>query len=179
MPFWRRRGAGLDLEFLQRIRKRHGQIRLSDAGCCDWRRPACSSIRCSIRLRPKRSPLANGSLLLPVDRGAGVAARRARSSSTTFRPFSGRFENACVLDNLADTDASCFHQSGVRLNFDLLGDLADFQNGIDDRTAVDLQHDSRLHKRPESRQRRFQPIWTDRQVRQDIRTRFIGDGRPA
>ena len=63
------------------------------------------------------------------------------------------------------------------MNLDLLGHLADFQNDIDHRTRIDLQHDAALYVSPESRQSRFQPIRTKDQVRQNIGSGFIRDGR--
>ena len=42
-----------------------------------------------------------------------------------------KIQDAGVLDDLADTDASRFHQSGIRLYFDLLAHLSDFEDRID------------------------------------------------
>src|SRR5207253_7758223 len=50
---------------------------------------------------------------------------------------------------------------------------ADFQSGVHDRTRVDLQHDSVLHKRPETRQCRFQLIGTGSKVRQNVASGFV------
>ena len=57
------------------------------------------------------------------------------------------------------------------INLDQLtyaGNLANLKDWIDDRVAVNLQHDSRLGVTPEARKSCLEPVRTDRQVGQHI-----------
>ena len=87
-----------------------------------------------------------------------------------------KVQDARIFDNLTDTHVAGFHQRRIRLYFDLLRNLADFQNRIDSGAAVDLQYDARLNERSKTRQARFEAIGTKRQARQDVRSGFIRDG---
>ena len=93
--------------------------------------------------------------------------------SVTCRPFSGRSTNPLHFDDLAYADTARFHLRGIRLNFDLFADLADFQGRVDHRIRIHLQDDTGLNESPETRQRRFHSIGPSRQTRQTIRTCFI------
>src|SRR5262249_37669941 len=84
-----------------------------------------------------------------------------------------QFENTSILDDLAYAHTSCFHQSRIRLNFDLFVDLTDLENRIDHGTGIHLKHNSRLRISSESGQRRFEPVRTNRQVRQNVGAGFI------
>ena len=90
-----------------------------------------------------------------------------------------QFEDSFVFDNLTDADIPRLDQRGIRLNLDLFGHLTDFEDGIDHRVAVDLQDDSGLHIRSESRQRRFQTIRAQRKIRQNVGSGFICYGGSA
>ena len=76
-----------------------------------------------------------------------------------------KFDNSCVLDDLPHADVARFDLRRVRLNFDRLGDLANIHDRIDDGVTVDLQHDPGLRVCAESRQRRFQPVRPQCQIR--------------
>src|SRR5437879_6070432 len=85
-----------------------------------------------------------------------------------------QLQHAHVVDYLTDTRAPRFHQSGIRLNLDLLGNLAHFEARVDHRIAIHLQHDSGLHISAEPRQSRFEPVWADRQIRQYVGAGLVG-----
>ena len=84
-----------------------------------------------------------------------------------------QLHHAKVIHHLADTGGPSFHQRRVRLNLDLVGNLADFENRIDHRVGADLQHDPRLDKRAESGKSRLQPVRTNRKVRECVRAGFV------
>ena len=68
-----------------------------------------------------------------ISAAAGDRGRRRRRAGKSDQldhlpSIQRQFENAGILDNLADARVSCFHQRRIRLNFDLLGHLPDFQN---------------------------------------------------
>ena len=88
----------------------------------------------------------------------------------------GQFQDSLLLDDLPNALAPRLHQRRVRLNLDLLRHLTYFQHQIDHRSAVHLQHNSRLQKCAKSRQSRFQLIRAQRQVWKNVRSGFIRDG---
>ena len=88
-----------------------------------------------------------------------------------------QFKNTGVVDHLTDARVACFHKRGIGLNLDALGNLSHFQQNIQYRVAANLQHDSCSHVATEPRQRRLQPIRTDREIRQRVRARLIGHRR--
>ena len=93
-------------------------------------------------------------------------------------PVQRQFKDALILDHLAHARGSRFDHRGVRLNRNGLGELADLQDGADDRVGIDLQHDACLRECAESGQRDFQAIGPDRQVGQDERAGRIANRRP-
>ena len=84
-------------------------------------------------------------------------------------------QDAGVFHNFTDTRIPGFYQGCVGLNLDRLGDLSHFQDHIDDGAAVDFQNDSALYIHPKPRQGGLQPIWANRQVRQNVGSGFIGN----
>src|SRR5207247_6890298 len=98
---------------------------------------------------------------LPIWISSAAVGRRGRRSGRKrdqiidVSSIQRQFENAGVLDNLADAGISSFHECGIRLYFHLLGNLSDFEYRIDDGAGVNLKNDSGLHEGAESRQSRF------------------------
>ena len=78
-----------------------------------------------------------------------------------------------VGDRLPDGRRARFHKGGVRLNFHLLGNLADLKHDVDCWTVIDLKDNSGLHVRLEARQLRLKHVRSNRETREDIVTRFI------
>ena len=98
---------------------------------------------------------------------------------TTILGRQRKFEDPLTLDHLAHSRAARLDHRGIGLYFDLFAHLTDVENWIDRQVAVHLQDDSCLHKRTETRQRRLDPIRTQRQIRQDVGSSFICDGCPS
>ena len=78
------------------------------------------------------------------------------------------FQDAGVLDNRTDARRTRLDHRGIGLNLDGLGHLTHFQDDLDRRIAVDLQHDPSLRECSKSRQSRLQPVRTHWQVRQNV-----------
>src|SRR5207237_660094 len=76
---------------------------------------------------------------------------RKRDEICHVAPIKRQIENALGFDDLSDACAARFHLRGICLYFDLFGNLSDFQRWIHDRAAVDLQDDSCLYERTETR----------------------------
>ena len=70
------------------------------------------------------------------------------------------------------------HESGIRLNFNLIGDLTDLEYDVDCRIGVDLQDDSTLDVGPESGQLSLEHVRPQRQARQHVVAGFVADGSP-
>ena len=73
-------------------------------------------------------------------RAGGIlnGGRRSQNQILHAAPVERQFQDSCTFHDLADAAAPCFNQGSVGLNLDLLGHLADLQNWIDDRIAIDL-----------------------------------------
>ena len=76
-------------------------------------------------------------------------------------------------DDLPDGRRARFHKGGVRLNFHLLGSLADLKNDIDFRTVIDLEDNPALQICPESRQSGLHHIGSNRKAGENIVAGFI------
>ena len=55
-----------------------------------------------------------------------------------------QLQNLLGVDERSDSRTPRLDQRGIRFDRDALLELANFQDGIDNRTAVDLQHDAGL-----------------------------------
>ena len=147
----RRRRAGLDLELLQRIRKGHGYVAVVVHVVVIG--PVQRVIQSLVQSAGDRK---TG----PGESVPGIGAdegRRRRGSGKTDQlhyvpSVQGQIKDARVLNNLADTNGSCFYQGCIRLHLHLLAHLTDFQYWIDHRAAAYLQHDSSLRECTKSRQ---------------------------
>ena len=108
------RGAGLHLELLQGIGKRHGQIAIAE------RVIVIASIEGEIQTRSQPAR----------DRGStsSDACRRARKADQLghITAVQGKFQYPNVLHHAADTHTPCFHENRIRLDFDLLRHLPNF-----------------------------------------------------
>src|SRR6516164_5103183 len=71
------------------------------------------------------------------------------------------------LDYSAHPRIPGFNQGGAGFHVDPLVDLPDFQRDFDQRVALDLELDPGLHVSREAFLTDFQPVWPERQVRQD------------
>ena len=143
-PVLRACSSGLHLKFLECVRKGHGHISVR------VRIEVSSAIKRVIQ--PGGQSAGNG-YVSPRKRIAASSAiqrRRRRRRSGKRNQFDDspsiqrQFQNTGVLDHLADSRVARFYQGCVRLNLHLLADLSHFQNDVDHRAAVDLQHNSRL-----------------------------------
>ena len=83
-------------------------------------------------------------------------------------PIERQIQYALIIDHLPHGRILGFDKGSIGLDFDLFGNLAHCQNRINDRAAVDLQHNACLNIRSKARQCRFEPIRTQRQVRQYV-----------
>src|SRR5438876_4207302 len=162
--------AGLDLQFLKRIGKRH-----LHAGSADEVDMPCAIERvfhAETQSTCRRNVIRSGEIFwhgnIGLNRGAGKRDQVCHVSSVE-----RQLEDSRILDNLADARASRLYESGVRLDLDLFTDLADFKNQVDDRIAVDLQNNSRLKKAPKSRQSRLEPVRTDCQIGKYVQSGLI------
>src|SRR5207244_6881351 len=102
------------------------------------------------------------------------SAARKRDQVLNVAAVEWQFENSLILDDLTDRRTSCFNQRRIGLNLNLFGYLSDFQHRVHNRATVNLQDDSRLCVGSESQQSRFQPVWAQSQIRENVRPRFIG-----
>ena len=175
--------AGLDLELLHRIWKGHVHCRSSHVihviGTVQTvpRAPTGAASNGEDRRRPGSPPdshnidrLRAGAL---IDGSAGEYDQIGHVASVE-----RQFQYPFVFDHRTDSRIPRVYESRVRLNFDLFTHLAHFQNHIDNRTGIDLQHDAGPHIGPESWQCGLQSIRTRRQVRHNVGSSFIADGRP-
>ena len=166
--------AGLDLELLQGIRKRHRQthvvVRIV-VGC---------SVEQVYQAVTRSTGHGNrGCRIIPDSGIVGVNTTLVRDSRKQYQlgdlpAIEGQFQHTDVIDHLTDGRGPRFNQGGIGLDLDGFGHLADLEHRIDHRIVVDLEHNSGLRIRAESRQRGFQSIWANRQVRQYIGSGFIG-----
>ena len=173
-----RQGIGFEFELLQRIRERHGNAQTRVYVVVNT---SVETVRHSRRLAARNR---NRHLSIPacavsergasLDGAAGDQDQIAHASSVE-----RQFQHPRVVHHLADSGGPRLHQCSVRLDLNLITDLADSENGIHSRAAADLQHNAALHVRAEPRQRRFQPVRTDWQIRQCVGTGLIGHCRPA
>ena len=85
-----------------------------------------------------------------------------------------QLEDALVLDDLADAGIARLHHRGVRLDRHAFFELSHFQDDVDDRARIDLEHDPGLHEGSKAGQGNLQAIRSEREVRQNIRARAIG-----
>ena len=69
-----------------------------------------------------------------------------------------KFQDADVVEDLANAGVPCFNQQSVGLDLDGLGDLADLQGDIEDLIVTHLEYDSGLEKRAESGKGSFEGI---------------------
>ena len=91
-------------------------------------------------------------------------------------PVQRQLQYPLVVQQRSNTCVPCFHQRCIRLYFDSLGDASHFQDRVDHRVRIDLQHDSGLNKRPEPRQAGFEPIGSHLEALQCIVSGLIGYG---
>ena len=84
-----------------------------------------------------------------------------------------------VVDDCADRGVARLDERRGRFDGHRFLERANLELHRDHRIAVHLQHDSRLHVGPEARERHFEAIRSDRQVRQRVRARDVGHGVPA
>ena len=129
-----------DFEFLCRIGKRHRH------GCANQEVHVIGAIQAVVG--SSRNTAADGDL---------------RAAEQPPRNCSCLYSSAVECDQVGHL-APCLDQRRVDLNLDLLGHLTHFQHRVDHRSAVHLQHNSRLYKCAKSRQSRFQFITAQRQV---------------
>ena len=164
--------ASLHLEFLQRIRKghlhAHAGNKIDMSGAIQTIVHAVAQSACDRDVIHAREILRERRI-----RHDGAAGQRDQIGHLA--SVERQLQNSRILDNLAHTGASRFHQSRVCLNLDLLSDLTDVKDHVDHRIAVDLQHNSSLYKRTKSRQSRLQPIGTKRQVWQHVQSGLIAN----
>src|SRR5438128_11459484 len=105
------------------------------------------------------------SLATPYAFRAFIAPLRTNSKrSPCVSAVERQLEHTLVVDHLTDARASRFDQGSIRFDLDLLGHLANLQRDRDDGIRADLQHDSCLHKAPESRKACLEHVGSDRQV---------------
>ena len=115
-----------------------------------------------------------------VVRYAGLyGCARKRDQVRDLPAVKRQFQDAFILHDLAHRRASCFNRDDVGLDFDLFGNLPDFEHRVDHGIGVHLQDDSGLHECAETRQCGFDAIRTYRHVRQDVSSRFIRDRAAA
>jgi hypothetical protein len=165
-----RHGAGFHFEFLQRIRKWKRQIQIVE------RIVMSASIQQVHQAVIQPTGDGNGLRgIIPVRRLRASSDSRARENNQ----FDGlpaierQFEHSRVIGHLADAGVSRFDQCRIGLHFYLIGNLTDFQNNIHGWVCGYLKDDSALHMGLETGKHCFQPIRSDRQVRQEICTGFV------
>ena len=89
-----------------------------------------------------------------------------------------KLQDLRIIDNLPNAGRSRFDHARVRRHLNALGQLPDFKGCIDGDRAVDLKQNPSLCERTESRQGNVEPIWTDRQIRQNVISGLIADCFP-
>ena len=148
------RGASLDFELLHRIWKWHGQIGVFE------RIVVIGPIQHVIQ--PNRRSTRDGNTSVCKERITATVILKSRCRCSGKRnqlidvaAIQRELQNARILHDLTDSCIPRFHQRSICLDFNLLRDLTYFQDHIDRGTAVDLQHNSALCIRTESRQRPF------------------------
>ena len=170
-----RTSAGLDFELLKSVRKRKGNIAVVG------RVLVMGTVQCErdSGVQSTGNRIARGceSIAAVAIRDRGRVRTAGQSDQIDNVPaIQWQIQDAGVLHNLTHSHTAGFDQRGIRLNLNLFADLPDFQNRIENGVAVDFQHNAGLDEGPETRQRRFNLIRADCKVRQDERSRLIGDG---
>src|SRR5262245_28846954 len=132
-----REGAGLNLEFLQRIRKWQRKIEVvigivmhGSIEKVSHSRPQAAADRDTLSSR--HTP---GGVAFYCDGSSGK-----RDEVRHLTPIQGQLKDPLILDDLTDTTRAGLNQCGVCLNFDLFAELSNLKSSVDDRVAVDLQH---------------------------------------
>src|SRR5262249_42867875 len=139
-----RNSAGLHLEFLHRIGKGQRQIQvvmqivvigaiqqISDAAS------GAAGDRDGLRRI----------IAIPVETGGRDRRSNREDQVRQIAAVQWKFQNALVVDDLADAGAARFHHRDIRLDLDSLRYAAYLENNIDRGVAVDLQYDSGLNVR--------------------------------
>ena len=80
----------------------------------------------------------------------------------------GQFKHADIVDHLTDTGCAGLDQRSIGLHLNSVCDLADLQADVDNRITADLQDDAGLGELAEPGQARFQPVWSHRQIWQNV-----------
>jgi len=82
-----------------------------------------------------------------------------------------------VGNDMANGRGAGFHEGSVGLNFHLLGNLTDLKDDVDFRTLIDLENNSCLNERLETRQFRLKHVRAGRQTGKDVVPSFVRDRR--
>ena len=129
-----RNGAGLDFEFLQCLWEGQRQTEASSTDRCVVAPSSMNSRRSPARPRRKWNPWRELRSVVSVP----AADRRSRKEDQFGRLASveRHLQDAHVIDHLTNTGAAGFNQGGVRLNLDLIGNLAHLQDRIDHGLAL-------------------------------------------
>ena len=170
----RRQGTRFDFEFLKRIREGQRQAQIV------IRIVVLRAVQSIVHTARKSTAERDRQLALHASRRRCVfrnvdGGADGQDQLGCVTSIQRQFQNALCLHGLSDTHSAGLHKRSIGLNLDLLRPLAHFERHVNDWVAVDLQHDSCLDKRSESRQRRFQFVRTERQVRQHIHAGFVAD----
>jgi hypothetical protein len=88
-----------------------------------------------------------------------------------------QLDNPFALDDRSDAGGPRVDERRFARDLHFFGDRADTHGRIHDRIAVHLQHDAALREGGESLELRLEPVRPERQIRQHVRTRLVGDGR--
>jgi hypothetical protein len=160
--------AGLHLEFLQRIGERQRQVEVVVR--IIMHRPiehVRGSERCSAR--DGKSFAAGLSLPGPAGRQAGLDDRSGQYHEIGgIPPIQRELEDALVINYRSDAGGLRFHHGGVGFYLNLFCDGADLQRDIDGGIVTHLQDDAGLKVPAEALLARFQLVWPDRQIRQNV-----------
>src|SRR5215468_5769923 len=79
-----------------------------------------------------------------------------------------KLDNALVVHDRSQTAAVRFDKGGVRLNFNLIGNLTYLEYNIDGRTGSNLQDNSTLHIAFEARQSSFHHVRSEWKTCKDV-----------
>ena len=176
VPVARRQRAGLDLELLDRVGERRGEVQVVEGIVV---RAAVHDVRHAVGLAAGDGNRDRRVVLVGVEI-PGRRRRRETGEENQLRGLAAVERNLVdplVVDDLSHTRGARFDHGRIGEHRDLFAKVADAQRDLDRRVGVDLQDDAVLHVGVEPRERDLELIRPDRQVRKDVATVRPGDDR--
>ena len=170
----RRQRARLDLELLQRVRKRRRQIQVVERIIV---RAAVHDVGDAVGLAACHRDRDRWEILVGVEVAGGSGGRETGEKDQLggLPAVQRHLEDALIVDHLSDAGAVRLDEARVRDDGHLFADGADAQRDVDLGVRAHLQHDAVADVGVEPLQDDFQLVRPHRQVRQHVRAVAAGE----